>query len=41
MHSSIESKDMENRECVCVCKVNSARKKLMNEKKGEEDGLRK
>lgn len=29
MHSSIESKDMENRECVCVCvcKVNSARKK--------------
>lgn len=43
MHSSIESEDMENRVCVCVCvgKVNSARKKLMNEEKGEEDGLKK
>ena len=27
--------------CVCVGKVNSARKKLMNEEKGEEDGLKK
>lgn len=40
MHSSIESEDMENRVCVCVGKVKSDRKKLMNGEKGEEDGLK-
>lgn len=44
MHSSIERRIWKI-ECVCVyvCggEVNSARKKLMNEEKGEEDGLKK